>query len=103
MRIYDRRVSTYLLSQSYRSEQHRLKEMLLSSSHDQFIEVDKFLLKHDIQDASLAVINEPLLIKETVDHDGKRYMHSVQLSGKIERYIKGRLSLAEQDARYVLV
>lgn len=65
------------------------------------MDVDKFLLKHDVHKLSLAQIHEPSLLMKTVDCDGKRYIHSAQLTNKVTKYIRGRLSLAEQDKKYV--
>ena len=65
------------------------------------MDVDRFLLKNDIHKSSLVEIDEPSLLKETIDYDGKKYLHSTQLTEKVTMHIMGRLSKAEQDIKYV--
>lgn len=84
-----------------RSEQRHINERLIYCALDQFVDVDKFLLKHNIHKSSLAKIDEFSHLEETIDHDGKRFLHNTQLAEKVTLYIRGRLSKAEQDGKLV--
>ena len=100
IRFLNTRIFVTLLTYCYRSEGHRLKEKLIQGSEEQFLDVEKFLLEHDVQRSLLAAIDKPIIL-ESIDQDGKCYLHSMQLTEKVRTHIKGRLSLAENDARCV--